>query len=58
MKKDGIDKIITESGLNNYTWIDPREIVVANWVRVKCMFGCGDYGLGTCPPNTPAVSEC
>jgi predicted metal-binding protein len=23
------------------------------------MFGCGEYGHGgTCPPNTPPVSEC
>jgi len=25
---------------------------------VKCLFGCGDYGLGACPPNTPSVGEC
>ena len=22
------------------------------------MFGCGDYGLGACPPNTPSVEDC
>jgi len=58
-----IDKILVESvimdtELTDYKWIDPREVVVAQWVRVKCMFGCGDYGYGTCPPNTPSVNEC
>ena len=22
------------------------------------MFGCNDYGTGTCPPHTPSVTEC
>lgn len=22
------------------------------------MFGCSDYGTGTCPPHTPSVTEC
>jgi predicted metal-binding protein len=26
--------------------------------KVKCMFGCGDYGMGACPPNVPLVEEC
>lgn len=29
-------------------------IVVAHWVRLKCMYGCPDYGRWrTCPPYTP-----
>jgi predicted metal-binding protein len=53
-----IESILTKKGLTDYKWIDPKEIVVANWVRVKCTFGCSDYGLGTCPPNTPSVNDC
>jgi Predicted metal-binding protein len=46
-------------GLTDYKWIDPARIVVAQWVRMKCMFGCGNYGRhATCPPNTPPVAEC
>ena len=53
-----IESILTKQGLSDFKWINPKEIVVAQWVRVKCTFGCSDYGLGTCPPNTPLVSEC
>ncbi|MEX2680702.1 MAG: DUF2284 domain-containing protein [Candidatus Sigynarchaeota archaeon] len=29
-------------------------IVVKDWVRLKCQFGCGGYGEGlTCPPYSP-----
>jgi len=56
--KEKIESIIRNQDFYDYKWINPREIVVANWVRVKCTFGCSDYGLGTCPPNTPSVNEC
>jgi predicted metal-binding protein len=56
--KTVIETILTRQGFSDFKWINPKEIVVAQWVRVKCTFGCGDYGLGTCPPNTPSVSEC
>lgn len=58
MSKDEIESAIISHGFTDYKWIDPKEIVVAHWVRVKCTFGCGDYGLGACPPNTPSVSDC
>ena len=36
-----------------------KQVVVAQWVRMKCMFGCGEYGHNACcPPNIPSVSEC
>jgi len=53
-----IESILIRFGFSDYKWINPKQIVVAHWVRVKCMFGCGDYGLGTCPPNTPSVQDC
>ena len=53
-----INEILQSRGFNEYKWIDAREIRVAQWVRVKCLFGCSDYGLGACPPNTPSVEEC
>lgn len=58
INKEKIDAIVGNQGFVDYKWINPEEIVVAHWVRVKCTFGCGDYGLGTCPPNTPSVNEC
>jgi len=56
--KENISNMLSEKGFIDYKWINPKEIIVAQWVRVKCEFGCSDYGLGTCPPNTPAVAEC
>jgi len=55
---DSIGHLVTQKGFKDFKLIDAKEIVVAQWVRVKCQFGCSDYGLGTCPPNTPTVAEC
>ena len=56
--KTKIESMLQKQDFAEYKWINPKEIVVAQWVRVKCLFGCSDYGLGTCPPNTPTVDEC
>jgi predicted metal-binding protein len=54
-----LEKIFKRNGYGDYKWIDPKRIVVAQWARMKCMFGCKNYGkCGTCPPNTPSVPEC
>jgi predicted metal-binding protein len=53
-----IELLLSEQGFTEYKWINPKDIVVAQWVRVKCLFGCADYGLGTCPPNTLPVNDC
>jgi predicted metal-binding protein len=56
---EAIKSLIVEHGCDDYRWIDPQEIVVAQWVRLKCQFGCGEYGKAACcPPNTPSVDEC
>ena len=58
-KRQTIDAIFHEKGYADYKWVDPKKIMVAQWVRMKCMFGCGEYGRGAaCPPNTPTVAEC
>ena len=40
------------------TPISAEDVVVANWVRLKCRFGCKAYGkhLG-CPPYSPTPEE-
>ncbi|AAR34081.1 DUF2284 domain-containing protein [Geobacter sulfurreducens] len=54
-----LQKLFQDGGARDYRWIDPEEIVVGQWVRMKCMFGCSDYGRNaSCPPNTPPVGEC
>lgn len=56
---DNLDIIFKERGYRDYKWIDPKKIIVAQWVRMKCMFGCSGYGkLASCPPNVPSVTEC
>jgi len=50
---------VQEERLRDYKWINPKSIVVGQWVRMKCMFGCKNYGqCGICPPNVPSVPEC
>jgi predicted metal-binding protein len=58
MSAQKIESIIESQGFLEYKWIKSNQIIVSQWVRVKCVFGCADYGLGTCPPNTPSVSDC
>jgi predicted metal-binding protein len=34
--------------------IDPRSVTTAEWVRMKCQFGCPGFGMShCCPPHTP-----
>jgi len=38
--------------------IFPSSVVTAQWVRLKCQYGCGGYGLRlTCPPYSPTPSQ-
>jgi predicted metal-binding protein len=58
-KQMELEELFVTHGFDDYKWIDPKQIVVAQWVRVKCMFGCPNYGRkGACPPQTPSVAEC
>ena len=58
-KRQPLDAIFKKKGYTDYKWIDPKKIIVAQWVRMKCEFGCGEYGrCAACPPNTPSVAEC
>jgi len=55
-----LEKMFKDEELKDFKWIDPsKDVVVAQWVRMKCIFGCHEYGRNaTCPPNTPPISEC
>lgn len=54
-----LETIFNQHGYTDFQWIDPQEIVVAQWVRMKCTFGCSEYGHNACcPPQTPSVPEC
>jgi len=59
MKHEKLEKLFQKHGYTDFKWIDPKKIVVSQWVRMKCMFGCKGYGqCASCPPNIPSVSEC
>ena len=43
-----------ELGFTGARVIDPRSITTAEWVRMKCQFGCTRYGTSLCcPPYSP-----
>jgi len=43
-----------ELGLDGAKRIEPGSVVTAEWVRMKCQFGCTGFGLSLCcPPRTP-----
>lgn len=34
--------------------ISPGTVITAQWVRLKCQYGCGGFGMRlTCPPHSP-----
>ena len=38
--------------------IPVRNVVTAEWVRLKCQFGCDGFGKGLCcPPRTPTPEQ-
>jgi predicted metal-binding protein len=54
-----LEELFVKNGFKDFKWIDPQNIVIAQWVRMKCMFGCKEYGKNACcPPNTLPVQEC
>ena len=43
-----------EMGIDEAKIIDPGSIVTAEWVRLKCQYGCSGFGESLCcPPHTP-----
>lgn len=54
-----IESILHQQGYDDFKWLDPQEILVSQWVRLKCEFGCPSFGKeASCPPNNPSVEEC
>ncbi len=56
--EEKVDAILQKQGYKDYKWINPEEIIVSQWVRMKCLYGCNEYGkTATCPPNVPTIEE-
>ena len=51
-------KLATESGMIDPKVIRVKNVVVGEWVRWKCKYGCPNYGMWlTCPPYSPTPTE-
>jgi predicted metal-binding protein len=47
-----------ENGAEGAKVIPVKDVVVAEWPRWKCRFGCPNYGKSLmCPPNSPTPEE-
>lgn len=47
-----------ELGADQARLIQTDQIVTADWVRLKCQYGCGAYGKNhMCPPSSPAPEQ-
>lgn len=58
VKDDELIAKAKELGALDAKIITPKLIEVAHWVRLKCRYGCSDYGKWkTCPPYTPDADE-
>lgn len=45
-------------GLENVIAFNIQEIVIANWVGLKCRYGCSQFNSNwSCPPATPSIAE-
>jgi predicted metal-binding protein len=53
-----VKKIGSKFGLVDAKIILPQNIVIANWTRLKCKYGCSEYGRRwTCPPGSPTPEK-
>ena len=47
-----------EKGVTHAVPIDPKTIVTAPWVRLKCQFGCPSFNKSyCCPPDSPTPEQ-
>ena len=54
-----LESMFKKHEFTDYKWINPNDIVVSHWVRMKCMWGCNEYGRNACcPPNVPSIEDC
>lgn len=59
LDRQQLEGIFREHGFDDFRWLPAADIAVAQWVRMKCIYGCDEYGKSVaCPPNNPPVPEC
>ena len=53
-----VEDMILSHGAEGVRKINPRQVPTAEWVRLKCQFGCGGYEQClTCPPYAPTPDQ-
>jgi predicted metal-binding protein len=53
-----VEDIIRKHQPRGVARVKPADVVTAEWVRLKCQYGCGGYGRClTCPPHSPAPQQ-
>jgi predicted metal-binding protein len=61
MKSNNLSRfcdLAVKEGAEDAKIIRTEQIVVKNWVRWKCRFGCSSYGRSLmCPPHSPTPDE-
>jgi predicted metal-binding protein len=61
MKNEKISKfceLAVKMGAVDARIIEANQVVVKNWVRWKCRFGCAQFGKSLmCPPHSPTPEE-
>jgi len=51
---EGIRERALELGAVGAKFVEPKNVITATWVRLKCQYGCSEYGQRlTCPPYSP-----
>lgn len=56
--EEEIKKMAFSDGANVVLSINPEEVIVGNWVRLKCQFGCPSYAKKlSCPPYSPKPED-
>ncbi len=47
-----------KSGASDFKFVLPSQVFTAHWVRLKCQYGCKNYGTRyTCPPYSPTPED-
>jgi predicted metal-binding protein len=53
-----LEKMAMESGASAFVKMKTWQVVTAHWVRLRCQFGCKNYGTRlSCPPYSPTPEE-
>lgn len=53
-----LERMAKESGASAFVKMPTSQVVTAHWARLRCQFGCKNYGTRlTCPPYSPTPEE-